>query len=145
MIIVSACLLGENCKYDGKNNKNEAVIKYLKDKSYIAVCPEILGGLQCPRIPSEIKGNRVYFKDGTDVTEAFLSGANEVAELVDQYEITEAILKEGSPSCGSSNVYDGTFSGTKIEGQGITARALSKLCIKIRNEKEIEQLVLTED
>lgn len=137
MIIVSACLLGENCKYDGKNNKNEAVIKYLKDKSYIAVCPEMLGGLPCPRTPAEIKDGRVYFKDGTDVTDAFLSGANEVAEIVDQYEITEAILKEGSPSCGTSSIYDGTFTGTKVKGKGITADALSKLGIKLINEKEL--------
>ncbi len=137
MIIVSACLLGENCKYDGKNNKNETVIKYLKDKSYIAVCPEMLGGLPCPRTPAEIKDGRVYFKDGTDVTEAFLLGAKEVTDLIDQYEITEAILKEGSPSCGSNSIYDGTFSGTKINGQGITTDALLKFGIKVKSEKEL--------
>lgn len=144
MIIVSACLLGENCKYDGKNNLNKAVIEYLKDKSYIAVCPEMLGGLPCPRTPSEIRNGKVYFKDGTDVTEAFLRGADEVLSLLEQYEITEAILKEGSPSCGSKNVYDGTFTGAKIKGQGITAKALSERGIKIRNESEIPEGVVSE-
>lgn len=138
MILVSACLLGENCKYNGGNNKNEKVIDYLKDKSYIAVCPELLGGLSCPRTPSEIKDGKVCFKDGTEVTKEFKLGAEKVVELVKEYDIEEAILKDGSPSCGSKLIYDGTFNGKKIKGMGITAKALKKFKILIRTEDDFK-------
>ena len=145
MILVSACLLGINCKYDGDNNKNENVKKYLEGKQFIIVCPEQLGGLTTPRVPSEIiKGSytdvyKVISKDGTDVTENFIKGAKESLKIAKMYNCKEAILKEGSPSCGSCKVYDGTFSGTKINGMGITAALLKKEGLKILSEKDFER------
>ena len=107
MILVSACLLGINCKYNGDNNKNEKVAEYLKDKQFIMVCPEQLGGLSTPRDPSEIYGCK------------------------------KAILKEGSPSCGSSLIYDGTFTGKKVSGVGVTTALLRQNGIEVISEKDI--------
>ena len=136
MIIVSACLLGENCKYSGGNNKSENVIKYLEDKEYILVCPEQLGGLSTPRNPSEIitDGNKdgndvlsgctkVLSNKGIDVTKNFIQGAEE--------------LKAGSPSCGYKKIYDGTFLGNKIQGMGVTAAILNKENIALLDEDDI--------
>lgn len=145
MILVSACLLGINCKYDGDNNKNDNIKKYLEGKQFIIVCPEQLGGLTTPRVPSEIiKGRdidcyKVISKDGIDVTENFIKGAKESLKIAKMYNCKEAILKEGSPSCGSCKVYDGTFSGTKINGMGITAALLKKEGLKILSEKDFER------
>ena len=129
MIIVSACLLGENCKYSGGNNKSENVIKYLEDKEYILVCPEQLGGLSTPRNPSEIitygnkDGNdvlsgctKVLSNKGIDVTKNFIQGAEETLKIAKEHNAKTAILKAGSPSCGYKKIYDGTFLGNKIQG-----------------------------
>ena len=142
MIIVSACLLGENCKYSGGNNKSENVIKYLEDKEYILVCPEQLGGLSTPRNPSEIitygnkDGNdvlsgctKVLSNKGIDVTKNFIQGAEETLKI--------AILKAGSPSCGYKKIYDGTFLGNKIQGMGVTAAILNKENIALLDEDDI--------
>ena len=141
MILVSACLLGINCKYNGKNNKNENVINYLKDKQYIIACPEQLGGLSTPRNPSEIikvnKDEIVKSNTGLDVTYNFTKGANECLHIAKIYGCTEAILKEGSPSCGSNYIYDGTFSGNKIQGEGVTTSLLRKHGIKVISENEV--------
>ena len=141
MILVSACLLGINCKYNGKNNKNENVIDYLKDKQYIIACPEQLGGLSTPRNPSEIikvnKDEVVKSNTGLDVTYNFTKGANECLNIAKIYGCAEAILKEGSPSCGSNYIYDGTFSGNKIQGQGVTTSLLRKHGIKVISENEV--------
>ena len=131
MIIVSACLLGENCKYSGGNNKSENVIKYLEDKEYILVCPEQLGGLSTPRNPSEIitygnkDGNdvlsgctKVLSNKGIDVTKNFIQGAEETLKIAKEHNAKTAILKAGSPSCGYKKIYDGTFLGNKIQGMG---------------------------
>ena len=138
MILVSACLLGENCKYNGGNNKNEAVLEYLEGKEYIAVCPEVFGGLETPRAPSEISGEKVISKDGADVTKEFLCGAEITVGLAEKYAVAEAILKESSPSCGSSTIYDGTHNGNKIKGMGITAKMLIEMGISVKSEKDIE-------
>ena len=142
MILVSACLLGINCKYNGDNNNHEIVKKYLKDKQFILVCPEQLGGLSTPRVPSEILNKNgkiiVKSKDGLDVTENFISGAYETLKIAKIYNCKEAILKEGSPSCGCNKIYDGTFSNRKIDGSGITAMILKKEGINIISEKELE-------
>ena len=141
MILVSACLLGINCKYNGENNKNENVINYLKDKQYIIACPEQLGGLSTPRNPSEIikldKGKLVKSNKGLDVTYNFIKGANECLHIAKIYNCKEAILKEGSPSCGSNYIYDGTFSGQKIKGEGVTTSLLRKHGIKVISENEV--------
>lgn len=150
MIIVSACLLGENCKYSGRNNKSENVIKYLEDKEYILVCPEQLGGLSTPRNPSEIitygnkDGNdvlsgctKVLSNKGIDVTKNFIQGAEETLKIAKEHNAKTAILKAGSPSCGYKKIYDGTFLGNKIQGMGVTAAILNKENIALLDEDDI--------
>ena len=142
MILVSACLLGINSKYDGTNNYLEKLDEYLKGEEFIFMCPEQLGGLCTPRNPSEIKyvdGKRkVYTNDGVDVTENFEKGAQEVLNICKKYNIEKAILKSGSPSCGYGKVYDGTFSGNKIDGNGITTELLLENGIEVISSKEFE-------
>ena len=150
MIIVSACLLGENFKYSGGNNKSENVIKYLEDKEYILVCPEQLGGLSTPRNPSEIitygnkDGNdvlsgctKVLSNKGIDVTKNFIQGAEETLKIAKEHNAKTAILKAGSPSCGYKKIYDGTFLGNKIQGMGVTAAILNKENIALLDEDDI--------
>ena len=150
MIIVSACLLGENCKYSGGNNKSENVIKYLEDKEYILVCPEQLGGLSTPRNPSEIitygnkDGNdvlsgctKVLSNKGIDVTKNFIQGAEETLKIAKEHNAKTAILKAGSPSCGYKKIYDGSFLGNKIQGMGVTAAILNKENIALVDEDDI--------
>ena len=150
MMIVSACLLGENCKYSGGNNKSENVIKYLEDKEYILVCPEQLGGLSTPRNPSEIitygnkDGNdvlsgctKVLSNKGIDVTKNFIQGAEETLKIAKEHNAKTAILKAGSPSCGYKKIYDGTFLGNKIQGMGVTAAILNKENIALLDEDDI--------
>lgn len=147
MILVSACLLGINCKYNGDNNENDKVIKHLKDKQFIIICPEQLGGMPTPRDPSEIirldgdavinGRTSVISNKRMDVTKKFKQGAKEALKIANIYNCKEAILKEGSPSCGSNYIYNGTFSGTKIDGVGVTTALLRTNGIKVMSEKEI--------
>ena len=141
MIIVSACLVGINCKYNGDNNDNDKVKEYLKDKEYIIICPEQLGGLTTPRNPSEIiniNGERKVFTcDSIDVTKNFINGAKESLKIAKIYNCKKALLKEGSPSCGCNLIYDGTFSGKKIPGQGITTTLFKENNIEVFSEKEL--------
>ena len=138
MYIVSACLLGDNVKYNGGNNFTEAVKEFLKDKEYLAVCPEVRGGLDVPRHPCERLGERVVNKVGEDVTEAFFKGAeaclNDVLEMWNLEDIEGAILKYRSPSCGSGIIYDGTFSGVKIVGDGVFSELLKSKGIRVLSE-----------
>ena len=136
-ILVSACLLGSNCKYDGTNNKNEKVLKYIKDKEVIPICPEIMGGLQTPRIPSERVENKVLSKEGIDVTSNFKKGAEEALYLAKLFNVKKALLKAKSPSCGNGLIYDGTFTHTKKEGFGVTTELLKKNGIKIITEEDL--------
>ena len=133
-IIVSACLLGYNVKYDGKNNLNDELIEFLKNHEVISVCPEVMGGLSTPRIPSEINNNKVINKKGIDVTDEFLEGASRTLEIAKTNDIKVAILKKNSPSCGSNKIYDGTFSHTLTNGDGITAKLLKENGITVLNE-----------
>lgn len=133
-ILVSACLLGIDCKYNGKNNKNEQVLQLLKGHDLIPVCPEIMGGLQTPRTPSEIQEDQVITKDGRNVTKQYQKGAEETLKIAKLYNCKNAILKEKSPSCGCGKIYDGTFTGTLIDGDGITARLLKEHGVKITGE-----------
>ncbi|MCD6247463.1 MAG: DUF523 domain-containing protein [Candidatus Diapherotrites archaeon] len=137
MKLCSACLLGIKCRYDGKDNLNERVIELAKREKLIPVCPEQLGGLPTPREPAEIQGNRVVTYSGKDVTEYFERGAKKVLKIAKLLGIKEAILKQKSPSCGSGKIYDGTFSGRIIEGDGITARLLKKNGIRVISEEEL--------
>lgn len=135
MILISACLAGVNCKYSGDNNYNEKIVELLKKGDAILVCPEQMGGLPTPRLGAEIvekDGKRyVYMKDGTDVTEQFERGANEVLEIAKKVNATKAILKSRSPSCGVDIIYDGTFTKTKIDGDGVTAKLLRENGIEV--------------
>lgn len=138
MILVSACLLGINCKYNGGNNENKELIKCLKKEKIIPVCPEQLGGLGTPREPCEIIEKtdilRVVDKKGKDQTLKFLKGAEETLKIAQLCEIKEAVLKSNSPSCCSFKIYDGSFSGKLIDGVGITAYLLKTNDIKVYNE-----------
>ncbi len=140
-ILVSACLLGENCKYNGKNNLNAKVVELKKKFSIIPVCPEVMGGLPTPRVPSEIQGDRVINKEGKDVTEEYNRGALLALELAKKHNCKIAILKEKSPSCGSKFIYDGTFTGAKILDSGVTTKLLRLNGILVYSEDEIDKLI----
>ena len=142
MYIVSACLLGQNCKYNGGNNLNEEVVEFCKNHKYVTVCPESEGKLPTPRPPAERVGASILTKEGKDVTDAFVRGADislkscmEMARISGE-EIEGAILKANSPSCGIGQIYDGTFSGTLTEGNGVFAGMLKRLGVEIITEKE---------
>lgn len=139
-IIVSACLLGKNCKYNGGNNYNEAIVEFLKDKEVIAVCPEVMGGLPTPRKPSEIVHDVVTNTEGVSVDNEFRQGAKVAMDLIKDEEIECAILQSRSPSCGTKQIYDGTFSKRLIEGQGIFAEQLAKKEIKLIDSDEFANL-----
>lgn len=141
MILVSACLLGVNCKYDGKNNFTQSVLDVLKEKGIIPVCPEQLGGLTTPRVAAEIVDGdgldvlenraKVLRKDGVDVTRAFIKGAEETLYIARSMNCRQAILKAKSPSCGLGKIYDGSFSNTLRNGDGVTTALLKKNGIQV--------------
>lgn len=137
--LISACLIGADCRYDGKNNglPEEKLKKLREEYELIPVCPECYGGLTTPRIPSERVGDRVLAKTGTDVTEQFKRGAETALKLAQIFDAETAILKENSPSCGCGTIYDGTFSGTLTEGDGVTAELLKKHGITVLGETKI--------
>lgn len=140
-ILVSACLMGVYCRYDGKTKQLADLEELMKKHTLIPVCPEIMGGLPTPRAAVETTGDLAINKDGEDVTEQFQRGANEVLRLAKLYHCELAILKERSPSCGSGKIYDGTFSGNLIDGDGITAGLLLKNGIKVIGETKIHTLL----
>lgn len=137
MKICSACLLGINCRYNGERKPNEKVIKLAAEETLIPVCPEQLGGLATPRAAAEIKVGRVVDDEGVDVTKEYKQGAEEVLKIAKLYDIKEAILKQRSPSCGCGQIYDGTFSGVLIDGDGITARLLKENGINVKTEEDL--------
>ena len=130
-ILVSSCLLGLNCKYDGGNNYSNEIDEFLKDYDVIPICPEIMGGLPTPRVASERLGDKVITKDRKDVTEQYKKGAEETLFLAKKYDVKKALLKLRSPSCGSVKIYDGTFTHTVIDGDGVTAELLKNNGIEI--------------
>ena len=130
-ILVSGCLLGLNFKDDGGNNYSEEIDEFLKDYDVIPICPEIMGGLPTPRAGAERKGDKVITEDGTDVTKQFKKGAETVLFIAKKYNVKKALLKRRSPSCGSEKIYDGTFTHTVIDGDGVTAELLKKNGIEI--------------
>ena len=143
-LLISACLLGVPCRYDGKEGK-KVDLSLLKGKyNLIPVCPEVCGGLPTPRTPSERVGEKVLMKDGSDVTENYLRGAEIAYSLCKQYNCKIAILKERSPSCGSGEIYDGTFTKTLKKGDGITAEYLKARGIKVFGESGINLLLTNE-
>lgn len=139
MILISACLAGVNCKYNGGNNLNEDIKKLVSEGKAILVCPEQLGGLTTPRSPSEIidlESSRVISKEGLDVTKEFIKGAEETLKIAKNAGTNIAILKSKSPSCGYGKIYDGSFTGKLIKGNGITADLLMKNNIKVYTEED---------
>ena len=137
MIIVSACLAGIKCRYDGKDNANNKVMEMVKKGIAIPICPEQLGGLQTPRIPAEIIEDKVINKKGENVTTEFKKGAKETLRIAELANCHKAILKQSSPSCGYGKIYDGSHTGRIIEGIGLTAKLLSQKGITVLTEEDL--------
>jgi uncharacterized protein YbbK (DUF523 family) len=137
MMIVSACLANLNCRYDGGAEPCEMVIRLVTEGKAIPVCPEQLGGLTTPRLPAERQGKRVIRKDGVDVTMEFDRGAQEAFKIAKLVGAMSAILKARSPSCGSGRIYDGSFTGTLVDGDGVFAKLCKDNGIIVSSELDI--------
>lgn len=135
-VAISLCLLGVDCNYAGDNSLCEKAVELFGSGRGVAVCPEQLGGLPTPRIPAEIQGNRVINRDGEDVTAQFRKGVEEAARVVRLSGCTRALLKSRSPSCGVGKIYDGSFSGSLIDGDGLLTQELKKMGIEVETEEE---------
>jgi len=153
MMIVSACLVGERCRYDGKGYDHYPDLRRLvQEGKAIAVCPEELGGLSTPRPPAELQGGdgeaawrgeaRLTTNEGTDVTEAFLKGAEATARIAAECGATMAVLKARSPSCGCQGIYDGSFTGRIVPGMGVTAACLKELGLDVFSEENWERAAI---
>ena len=140
-LLVSACLLGENCKYNGGNNYSPDVERLRERFELVSVCPEQLGGLPTPRVPSERVGERVLTRDGQDVTEAFRQGAERTLDIARAEGALRAVLQVRSPSCGCGMIYDGTFSGTLVPGKGVAAELLEKNGVKVYDRTRTGELL----
>ena len=138
-IIVSACLLGENCKYNGGNNYDPRVVAFARGREVIPVCPEVLAGLGIPRIPIEIKDGKVIRRDGQVVDEAIRTAVAQILEQIKNEDIECAVLKARSPTCGARQVYDGTFSGKLVDGAGVLAQALLDAGYIVMDNEELEE------
>ncbi len=136
-ILVSACLLGKNCKYNGGNNFNQSVLEFIEGHEVIGVCPEQLGGLSTPRLPAEIVDGVVTNKEGVSVDAEFRKGAQAALAAALENKVDLAILQSRSPSCGVKEIYDGSFSGKKIKGQGVFAKLLAKHDIKVLDAEDV--------
>lgn len=137
-ILVSACLLGKTCKYSGGHNYSPEVVEFLKGKDILPVCPEVLSGLPVPRPPVEIKAGRVINKKGDDMTAIYQSGVDKVMAMIQENPVSLAILKARSPTCGVKEIYDGSFSGRTVKGQGLLAKALSARHIPMKDEEDFK-------
>ncbi len=142
-LLISACLLGNRCKYDGGSNAlpEEQIAALRRRYRLLPVCPEVAGGLPVPREASERRDGGVYDRSGADVSAAFEAGARKACLLARRWRCQEALLKERSPSCGLGAVYDGSFSGTLISGDGVTAEMLRQLGLTVYGESEWEKLL----
>ena len=136
-ILISACLLGVKCRYDGSGRPCPAALALAGAHELIPVCPEQLGGLPTPRMPSEIRDGQVIRRDGVSVDEAYRRGAAEAARLAKLFSCELAVLKARSPSCGSGCIYDGSFTGTLIPGDGVTAALLKQQGLQVITEEEL--------
>lgn len=150
-ILVSSCLLGNNCKYNGGNNFNQALAEYIAkqknldaDFEVIPVCPEVLGGLSTPRIPAEIVNGVVTNKNGETVDREFRLGAERALDIAKENKVTIAVLQSRSPSCGSKEIYDGTFSKKLIAGEGIFAKRLREAGVTVIDVEDLETLLKNE-
>ena len=140
-VLISACLLGVNCRYNGNGILIEDAETLKENYHLVPVCPEIFGGMSTPREPAEQRNGKVFSKSGEDVTAYFEKGAQEVLKLAKFYDCKYAILKERSPSCGHGKVYDGSFAGTIIEGNGVLADMLEKSGIEVFGESQLNDLL----
>ena len=140
-VLVSRCLLGDSCRYDGQSKVYDTVSKILDKFNVIPVCPEVDGGLETPRNPSEIRGDKVIMNNGKDVTEAFRKGAENALKLAKEKNCRAALLKAKSPSCGKDKVYDGSFTGKLTDGDGVTAKLLKEHSIAVFTENETDELL----
>ena len=149
-LLISRCLLGHPVRYDGgANGPHAQLAQWQAEGRVVSLCPEVAGGLPTPRAPAEIPGGqgaavlsasaRVMTIDGEDVTQAFVSGARQALQLVEQHSIRIAILKANSPSCGNVQTYDGSFTGSKVEGQGVTAALLTQAGVQVFNELQLAE------
>ena len=139
-ILVSACLLGQKCKYNGGDNYSEAVTAFIRGHEVFAVCPELAGGLSVPRTPCEIVNGVVMNADGENVDEAFRSGAASCVEFAKEKQIDLAVLQSRSPSCGVDQIYDGTFSGRKIKGSGVFASLLRENGFRVLDAESLKEV-----
>ena len=138
-IIVSVCLLGENCKYNGGNNLDPRVVAFAEGREVIPVCPEVLAGLGIPRIPIEIKDGKVIRRDGVEVDEAIRTAVAQILEQIKDEDIECAVLKARSPTCGVRQVYDGTFTGKLVDGAGVLVQALKNAGYIVIDNEELEE------
>lgn len=140
-LVASACLCGRACRYDGKSNTVEEIKRLYEERRVLALCPEVLGGLSIPRLPCEVRGERVVRRDGADVTEAFLLGGERACQICQEHDISLAILKARSPSCGIDLRYDGTFTHTLCAADGLWARALRNMGIRLMTEENFSDFL----
>ena len=140
-ILISACLVGDKVRYDGKGQYHPLIKSLLEKYELVPFCPEVEGGLPIPRVPSEIKKGKVFNKEGKDVTRNFVEGAKLALNICQYLDIKIAILKDGSPSCGVSEIHSGNFDNRMVKGKGITASLLEQHGVKVYSEKQIEELL----
>ena len=142
-LLMSACLLGVNCRYNGERKAlpDDVLQRLLERHTVVPVCPEQLGGLTTPREPSERQGERVVMRSGRDVTAEYTRGAQEALRLARRFGCTAAVLKERSPSCGMGKIYDGSFQGRIVDGNGVTAQLLAAHGISVYGESRIHELL----
>lgn len=138
-VLVSACLLGENCKYNGKNNRSEALVRRLQGHHVIPVCPEVLGGLGVPRPCVELRGGRAVDCNGRDVDAAFRAGVEKALRQIEGQAVDLAVLQSRSPTCGVKQIYDGSFSKRLIDGQGMLAAALQAQGVPLLDVADLDQ------
>ena len=142
-IMVSACLAGENCKYNGGNNRNEKILQLMAENEVVTVCPEQMGGLPTPRVPAEIRDGVVTAKDGRIVDAEFRAGAAKCLETAVKEQPDLIILQSRSPSCGVKQIYDGSFSGTLIPGQGIFAKMAAEAGFRVADAEDLPDEAVT--
>lgn len=142
--LISACLCGQACRYDGQARPADALAQLVEQGLALPICPEVDGGLPIPRTPCERQGGRVLDQNGQDRTQAYQAGAEHALALAQKYHVTAVILKERSPSCGSTEIYDGTFTHTRISGMGVTAELLRQNGVPVYSEEHYPPELLTE-
>ena len=140
-LLISACLLGAQCRYDGQSKPVLEMVALSEQFDLVPLCPEQLGGLPTPRDASERQGSRVVMRTGADVTDAYTRGAQQALALAQRFGCTAALLKQRSPSCGHGEIYDGTFTGTRVAGDGVTAALLGAHGIRVYGEDDIAELL----